>query len=33
MNEPEQQRKLNEIVDLLKGKKGWKRRLLSKIGV
>lgn len=31
MNEPEQQRKLTEIVDILKGQPGWKRRLLSKL--
>ena len=33
MNEPEQLQKLNEIVDILKGNTGWKRRLLSKIGI
>ena len=32
MNEPEQKRKLNEIVDILKGSTGWRKRVLSKIG-
>jgi hypothetical protein len=32
MNEPEQRQKLNEIVDILKGQTGIKRRLLSKLG-
>ncbi len=33
MDEPEQQRRLKEIADLLKGQVGWKKRLLSKLGV
>ena len=33
MNEPEQARKLNEIVDILKGRSGWKGKVLSKIGI
>ncbi len=33
MNEPEQAQKLNEIVDILKGRTGWRGRLLSKIGI